>query len=98
MCIFLSVALAPQVQEVLLELGYPAGNPDACAAHLARVFRQAETFPHEIGFFLAYPPDDVIGFIRHQGRDYKAMGLWKVYGDCEQAELLNIILSWAHYR
>ena len=42
-------------------------------------------FPHEIGFFLGYPTDDVLGFIAHEGRDYLAVGPWKVYTHLEQA-------------
>lgn len=43
------------------------------------------TFPHEIGFFLGYPPEDVLGFIAHEGRDYLAVGPWKVYANLTQA-------------
>jgi len=42
-------------------------------------------FPHEIGVFLGYPLEDVVGFIEHQGRDYTCCGYWKVYGDPETA-------------
>ena len=41
-------------------------------------------FPHEVGLFLSYPPEDVKGFIAHRANDFKCAGLWKVYGD-EQA-------------
>ena len=39
------------------------------------------TFPHEIGLFLGYPPEDVAGFMTHQGKHCKCVGCWKVYGD-----------------
>lgn len=42
-------------------------------------------FPHEMGYFLGYPYADVEGFILHKGKDYVAMGLWKVYGERERA-------------
>ena len=42
-------------------------------------------FPHEVGLFLSYPPEDVKGFIDHRANDFKCAGLWKVYGDVEQA-------------
>lgn len=42
-------------------------------------------FPHELGFFLGYPYEDVMGFIEHDGRDYLAVGPWKVYADLEGA-------------
>ena len=47
-----------------------------------------QEFPHEIGLFLGYPPEDVAGFIRHQGSHYKLCGKWKVYGDVERAKAL----------
>lgn len=43
-------------------------------------------FPHEIGIFLGYPPDDVMGFIQNKGENYLICGYWKVYGDKERAE------------
>ena len=41
-------------------------------------------FPHEIGVFLGYPVEDVKGFIKHNGRNSKCVGCWKVY--CNQCE------------
>lgn len=38
-------------------------------------------YPHEIGIFLGYPVEDVIGFILHGGKNYKCRRHWKVYGD-----------------
>ena len=43
-------------------------------------------FPHEIGLVLGYPPVDVEGFIKKEGRDFLYSGYWKVYGDVEQAK------------
>ena len=42
-------------------------------------------FPHEIGVFLGYPLEDVVGFIRHRGKNYTCSGCWKAYGDPTQA-------------
>ncbi|MDR2184092.1 MAG: DUF3793 family protein [Treponema sp.] len=56
--------------------------------HLAKRFRESEKFPHEIGFFLGYPPEDVLGFIRHRGARCKLCGMWKVYSDVEKARSL----------
>lgn len=61
-------------------------------AHLRRRFA-VEPVPHEIGFFLGYPPEDVLGFIEHEGRDYRCLGCWKVYGDVRAAQR-----SFARYR
>ncbi len=38
-----------------------------------------EEFPHEIGIFLGYPLEDVIGFI--ENKECKLSGYWKVYHD-----------------
>ena len=42
-------------------------------------------FPHEIGYFLGYPCDDVYEFIAQRGENYKVFGTWKVYTNVEQA-------------
>lgn len=38
-------------------------------------------FPHEIGLLLGYPPEDVSGFIRNQGKNFLYSGYWKVYAN-----------------
>lgn len=45
-----------------------------------------EEFPHEIGFFLGYPKEDVFEYIKNSGRNYKFCGYWKVYGDEKKAQ------------
>lgn len=42
-------------------------------------------FPHEIGFFLGYPYDDVIGFIENEGENSICTGCWKVYSKARDA-------------
>ena len=59
-----------------------------CVARLARRFRESGEFPHEVGLFLSYPPEDVKGFIDHRAGGFKCAGLWKVYGDEEKARSL----------
>ena len=70
----------------LAALGYPVYNAVACVARLAAKMRASEGFPHEVGFFLGYPPEDVLGFIREGTRACKSVGCWKVYGDEEAAK------------
>ena len=41
--------------------------------------------PHEIGYFLGYPYEDVHQFIVQHGENYKVFGAWKVYTNVEQA-------------
>ena len=75
----------PVVRAMLAAEGYPVeAREEAMLAHLSRRL-EGEDFPHEIGLFLGYPPDDVEGFRRHRGQNYKVCGWWKVYGDAEQA-------------
>lgn len=42
---------------------------------------EAADFPHEIGVFLGYPLEDVVGFIQHRGKCFTCCGCWKSYGD-----------------
>jgi hypothetical protein len=72
---------------VLAGMGYPTGGSVLILLkYLKKQFESSE-FPHEIGLFLGYPVEDVLGFVRHKGRNYKLCGYWKVYGDVEQAKL-----------
>ena len=67
--------------EMLAPLGYDAGDVKSCVERLCARLAEGCKFPHEIGLFLGYPPEDVQGFVRHGGRGYKCCGQWKVYGD-----------------
>lgn len=73
----------PRVRSFLAENGYDIGSRGVSGALSALRSRLAaeDGFPHEIGVFLGYPIDDVIGFIRNNGRNCKACGCWKVYCD-----------------
>ena len=53
---------------------------------LRNQLRKTGDFPHEIGLFVGYPPEDVDGFIRLGPEKCKCTGLWKVYGDDVQAK------------
>lgn len=69
---------------LLRERGYSCENPNLCLMRLMERIRQEADFPHEIGLFLGYPPEDVYGFI-HARHGAKCCGCWKVYGDVEAA-------------
>lgn len=71
-------------KQLLQERGYPADEPGRCVTCLMERLRQSGEFPHEIGLFLGYPPEDVEGFINHKS-EAKCVGCWKVYGDEESA-------------
>ena len=66
---------------ILAGFGYPTSAPENCVAHLQKRFLDQKGFPHEIGLFLGYPPEDVRGFIENSGQNYMCSGCWKVYGD-----------------
>lgn len=76
-------------RRILSDAGYPVdGGCGRCVAQLIRRFREDGQFPHEVGLFLSYPPEDVQGFIDHRACDFKCAGLWKVYGDERRAQRL----------
>ncbi len=73
---------------LLKERGYICGNPERCIVQLVSRLRTCTEFPHEIGLFLGYPPEDVQGFIENKADHCKCIGYWKVYGDERQAKKL----------
>lgn len=72
--------------EILQRRGYATDSCDGCVAQLMHRLRQNPEFPHEIGLFLGYPPEDVQGFIDNKAQNYKCVGCWKVYGDAAAAQ------------
>ncbi len=75
-----------RTRSILTACGYPeTGDLGLLLGHLSDRLKGNARFPHEIGAFLDYPPEDVEGFIRHRGRNFKLCGCWKVYGDVTKA-------------
>jgi hypothetical protein len=70
----------------LVSMGYPAEASLFVLLDYLRGQFIRDGFPHEIGLFLGYPVEDVLGFVRHKGQNYKLCGYWKVYGDVERAK------------
>ena len=78
----------PAVRDFLEERGYRM--EEDCPGLLRQLSRRLcleEEFPHEIGVFLGYPLEDVVGFIRNQGQGFTCCGCWKVYGDPKKARI-----------
>ena len=74
--------------QILEEAGYSCRSCERCVTDLIRRLRSNAEFPHEIGLFLSYPPEDVRGFIENRAQNFKCAGLWKVYGDEKKAKKL----------
>lgn len=71
---------------LLCERGYGMETPERCIVQLMKRIKDYEEFPHEVGLFLGYPPEDVRGFIENKACDCKCVGCWKVYGDAKEAQ------------
>ena len=71
---------------LLEERQYDVNSGDRCILHLMQRLKENEEFPHEIGLFLGYPPEDVEGFIENKAANCKCVGTWKVYGDVNEAQ------------
>ncbi|MCQ4727415.1 DUF3793 family protein [Anaerotignum faecicola] len=81
------------VNGFLKSIGYPTQTDgtdyvEKMVLHLAGRITGCDSFPHEFGFFMGYPAQDVIAFIENGGRNYKFCGYWKVYGNEEEARRL----------
>lgn len=78
----------PDASTILRRFGYAPEKTGQCLLRLMKRLQESDDFPHEIGLFLGYPPEDVAGFIRHHAKNYKCVGCWKVYGDAEKCRRL----------
>lgn len=85
----------PEVASYLEQAGYDTESLGRCIEQLhhricGTDFESALLgtceFPHEIGFFLGYPFDDVVGFIEHGGQHSLCSGCWKVYANARDAQ------------
>lgn len=72
---------------ILKDIGYSNNDIQECLDMLKIRLKNTLNFPHEIGCFLGYPPEDVIGFIKKE-MPCKLTGYWKVYGDVQKAKVL----------
>ncbi len=72
-----------RVREFLHKSGYRMENLDAVLRFFRQRYREfvrmEKGFPHEMGVFLGYPIEDVLGFIENKGQDALVSGYWKVY-------------------
>lgn len=74
-----------EARRLLAAQGYPDADAGRCVIRLIGRLRENRMFPHEVGLFLGYPPEDVCGFMERGARASKCVGMWRVYGDAEHA-------------
>ncbi|NLM06197.1 MAG: DUF3793 family protein [Tissierellia bacterium] len=72
-----------KAREILNKMGYDTSKESSCLIKLIKKLKESKDFPHEIGLFLGYPPEDVKGFILKKKE--KHSGYWKVYYNLEEA-------------
>ncbi|MGN0159329.1 MAG: DUF3793 family protein [Brotaphodocola sp.] len=77
-----------EIRTFLQNYGYTDLTLEAALERLRIRLAECENFPHEIGVFLGYPLEDVVGFIRNEGKNCKCSGIWKVYSDENEAKKL----------
>ncbi len=76
----------PGVLAYLNSKGYSAETEiSSMVNELLRRLSCSPVFPHEIGIFLGYPLEDVIGYEKYSGRETKFCGAWAVYGNVAEA-------------
>ncbi|MCI5839254.1 MAG: DUF3793 family protein [Peptoniphilaceae bacterium] len=73
-----------EVKEILWEFGYKNFSCEKILNKLSQKFN-SDSFPHEIGLLLGYPPEDVKSFIKNEGKECKHCKLWKVYSKEDSA-------------
>ncbi len=79
------------VSDFLALYGYSCNSVTYCIEHLKERIACSNSFPHEIGVFLGYPLEDVVGFIENRGKNSKCSGCWKVYSDeCNAVRLFKL--------
>ncbi len=72
---------SPQILAILLQAGYQVdGPPETLLAQLRRRLADGQGFPHEIGAFLGYPPQDVKGFLQLVEKSRERCGQWRSMG------------------
>lgn len=73
-------------QTILRNNGYPVEKGMGACVRFLKARMEKEDFPHEIGLFLGYPPEDVCAFIKNNGQNCTCCRYWKVYSDVERAK------------
>ena len=75
----------PLAKKILESKGYSCESTGSCLVQLIRHMSEDQDFPHEVGLFLGYPPEDVRCFMTDTRAGLKCTGCWKAYGNEEEA-------------
>lgn len=75
----------PCAKEILRSYGYSLESVEGSVYELIMRLQSRDSFPHEIGLFLGYPPADVRGFINDPHDGVVLSGYWKVYSNVDRA-------------
>ena len=75
----------PKARQILKNKGYNEAKAEHLIMQLVGRLNEEGSFPHEIGLFLGYPPDDVECFMNNPCDGVKCSGCWKAYSDDENA-------------
>lgn len=76
----------PLAIKILKDRGYSCVSSNHCLIELILCFAKGREFPHEIGLFLGYPPEDVLAFIKNPCDGVQCTGCWKAFKNQEKAQ------------
>lgn len=71
-------------REFLESRGYRYGTTEEAVELLKERISGDGEFPHEVGIYLGYPLDDVLGFMNSSSEGVCFAGYWKVYAEPEK--------------
>lgn len=77
---------SPVSEAILASCGYGCGSAARLITELIARLSENADFPHEIGLFLGYPPEDVRCFMCDRNRECKCVGCWRAYNNADEAE------------
>ena len=77
---------SPASEAILSSCGYDEGTAARLIRELMARLGGSEDFPHEIGLFLGYPPEDVRCFMCDRNRECRCVGCWRAYTNGSEAE------------
>ncbi len=77
---------SPLSEAILCSCGYYGASAPLLIKELIKRLGGSEDFPHEIGLFLGYPPEDVRCFMCDRNNGCRCVGCWRAYNNETEAE------------